>query len=181
VERAEQYRGLYRWGRNNNDERITVEEINDPDPFPRPISMPIHEYRRFGIQPPYEELPSGEEYRSKEAEQLPPHDDSIPCPFIYKNGRKCKGHIVEIGLFCWGRCHYHLYCSAKGNHAGIQPDDPRMKFYLDQLPEQIRENILDPNPFPDDVKAAWWRFSAQFGKWALLLTNNNKGRPIAEE
>jgi hypothetical protein len=79
----------------------------------------------------------------------------IPCPFVYANGRPCQGHINRIGaygatvhwtqrptgewLFTWEeRSHYHLFCSQKGGHAGMgRPDDPRMKCYVDQLPQDI--------------------------------------------
>jgi hypothetical protein len=37
------------------------------------------------------------------------------------------------------RSHYHLFCSQKGNHAGYaSEDDPRMKFYLSELPEGLK-------------------------------------------
>lgn len=81
----------------------------------------------------------------------------IPCPFIYANGKKCGGHVVKVEAykadlswdrqedgtwkFGWDqpRSHYHLFCSVKGNHAGYdRPDDPRMKLYFDELPEDLR-------------------------------------------
>jgi hypothetical protein len=83
--------------------------------------------------------------------------NEIPCPFIYANGKKCVGLVVKIEAykadlswvrqedgtweFDWGnpRSHYHLSCSLKGNHTGYdRPDDPRMKFYFDQLPDDLR-------------------------------------------
>jgi hypothetical protein len=86
--------------------------------------------------------------------------NEIPCPFIYANGKKCVGHVVKIEAFKadlawarqedgtwkfdWGdpRSHYHLTCSLKGNHAGYdRHDDPRMKFYRDQLPDDLRAVI----------------------------------------
>jgi hypothetical protein len=79
----------------------------------------------------------------------------IPCPFVYANGRLCNGHITRIEAygatvqwtqcptgawaFTWAeRSHYHLFCSLKGAHAGMgRPDDPRMKCYVDQLPQDV--------------------------------------------
>jgi hypothetical protein len=79
----------------------------------------------------------------------------IPCPFVYANGRPCQGHINRIGaygatvhwtqrptgewLFTWEeRSHYHLFCSQKGGHAGMgRPDDPRMKYYGNQSPQDM--------------------------------------------
>lgn len=80
----------------------------------------------------------------------------IPCPFVYANGRRCTGYVTRIEAyradlswdrqpdgswrFEWGRprSHFHLFCSEKGNHAGTQRrDDPRLKFYLDQLPDEV--------------------------------------------
>ena len=83
----------------------------------------------------------------------------IPCPFVYANGRACPGHVVRIELYkadlTWDadaasrwrfgfrqRSHYHLFCSEKGNHAGVRRRDPTaMKFWLDQLPGPIRRII----------------------------------------
>jgi hypothetical protein len=76
----------------------------------------------------------------------------IPCPFVYSGGRKCPGHITHIEAYkadiSWTpdnegkwrpsigepRSHYHLFCSEKGNHAGIRrQDDSRLKFYYREL------------------------------------------------
>jgi len=84
--------------------------------------------------------------------------DQIPCPFVYANGKRCAGHITKVEAykadlswdlqadgtwkFEWGppRSHYHVFCSAKGNHAGYErQDDPRMKFYVDKLPDGLWE------------------------------------------
>lgn len=79
----------------------------------------------------------------------------IPCPFVYANGRACDGHITRIEAYKadleWSldseqwvvgfapRSHYHLFCSAKGGHAGVKrPDDPQMKFHWRELPPAIR-------------------------------------------
>ncbi|MFQ5774172.1 MAG: hypothetical protein ACE5GS_06630 [Kiloniellaceae bacterium] len=79
----------------------------------------------------------------------------LPCPFIYKDGRRCPGHIVRIEAYkadlrwslrddgAWvfdlaQRSHFHLFCSAKGNHAGVRRrDDPQMKFFWNHLPEEV--------------------------------------------
>lgn len=80
---------------------------------------------------------------------------SIPCPFVYANGKVCTGHIIRIEAYKadvqweldkqgeWEfafspRSHYHLYCSEKGSHSGWkQEDDSRMKFYLNELPDEV--------------------------------------------
>jgi hypothetical protein len=83
---------------------------------------------------------------------------AIPCPFVYANGKRCTGHVVRVEAYkadiSWGlntetgewegphvgqpRSHYHLFCSEKENHAGYaRPDSERMKFYLNQLPEEL--------------------------------------------
>jgi hypothetical protein len=82
--------------------------------------------------------------------------NSIPCPFVYANGKSCTGYVTRVEAykadiswyqrtdgswkFDWDRprSHFHLFCSEKGNHAGAYSgDDPRMKFYLDQLPDEL--------------------------------------------
>jgi hypothetical protein len=84
--------------------------------------------------------------------------DQIPCPFVYANGKQCPGHVTSVEAykadlswqrqedgawkFEWGapRSHYHLFCSAKGNHAGYsRPDSDQMKLYFDQLPDGLRQ------------------------------------------
>jgi hypothetical protein len=75
----------------------------------------------------------------------------VRCPYLYKGGKRCTGHIVRIEAFkadiCWAekdgrwrcsvgepRSHYHVYCSLKGNHAGcVGPDAHGMKFFLRDL------------------------------------------------
>jgi hypothetical protein len=82
----------------------------------------------------------------------------IPCPFVYASGKQCTGHIVRIEAYkadlrwtqlddgTWTfstgqpRSHYHLFCSAKDNHAGWGKED-RLKFYYDQLPDSLRKII----------------------------------------
>ena len=42
------------------------------------------------------------------------------------------------------RSHYHVFCSEKGNHAGVRrSDDDRMKFYFGDLPEALRRAISE--------------------------------------
>jgi hypothetical protein len=84
--------------------------------------------------------------------------ERIPCPFTYANGKACPGHIVSVEAYkadvAWSmnddgtwqvaigrpRSHYHLFCSKKGNHAGYKrQDDSRLKFYFNQLPEELRQ------------------------------------------
>ena len=84
--------------------------------------------------------------------------EPIPCPFVYANGKICTGHITRFEMYHarmrWENneddwvfsfqegTHYHLYCSEKGNHAGFKKgDDYRMKFWYDQLPDEIQSLI----------------------------------------
>jgi hypothetical protein len=87
---------------------------------------------------------------------------SVPCPFVYADGKPCPGHIVRIegykadvawrldekGDWCLDvdpRSHYHLFCSEKGNHAGYRKlDDPRMKGFYHQLPEVVQKVVGAP-------------------------------------
>jgi len=87
-------------------------------------------------------------------------DAKIPCPFVYAKGKQCTGHIVGIEAYkadigwtlrdgewkfsCGDpRSHYHLTCSLKGNHAGYKgSDSEQLKFYLQDLPEALREVIF---------------------------------------
>jgi hypothetical protein len=84
--------------------------------------------------------------------------EPIACPFMYAKGKRCSGHIVRVAAFkadlewtqkpdgSWKlsvgepRSHYHLYCSEKGNHAGIIGEDA-LKFSYTQLPEVLRKAI----------------------------------------
>lgn len=81
----------------------------------------------------------------------------VQCRFVYANGKRCLGHIIRVEVYkadvSWTpdeatgrwkaeidrpRSHYHLFCSEKGSHAGsMRPDDSRMKFYRDQLPDEL--------------------------------------------
>jgi len=79
---------------------------------------------------------------------------TIPCPYVYKGGKPCTGHIIriegykadiswalqEVGTWQFSvgqpRSHYHLFCSEKGNHAGFgRTDAESMKTY--QLPDGV--------------------------------------------
>lgn len=88
----------------------------------------------------------------------------IPCPFVYADGRPCKGHVVRIEVYkadlvwdvgqegTWSfdfrpRSHYHLFCSEKGNHAGFRrSDSSALKFWYDQLPAPIQALIQATTP-----------------------------------
>ena len=83
---------------------------------------------------------------------------NVSCPFVYANGKACDGHIVQIEAYKAGlewkyvddgwrfeffpRSHFHLYCSEKGDHVGHKRSaDDRMKFFLEQLPDDLRAVI----------------------------------------
>ena len=90
----------------------------------------------------------------------------IACPFIYGNGRRCGGSIVRVEAYkadlvwtldargIWGfdfrpRSNYHLFCSEKGSHSGYaRPDSDRMKFYYDELLDELRWLIEQTRPSP---------------------------------
>ena len=69
------------------------------------------------------------------------------CPFVYANGKRCPGEIHRIkayGVHGRGRHRevrkYRVWCSLKGNHAGILSNfdaKQRMEFYPDQLPADL--------------------------------------------
>ena len=86
--------------------------------------------------------------------------EEVPCPFVYKGGKQCQGHIIGVEAFKadlawsrkddgswrfgWGRprSHFHLRCSLKDNHAGFgRPDSEGLKMYYDQLPESLRRIV----------------------------------------
>ena len=84
---------------------------------------------------------------------------TVPCPFVYANGKRCTGHVVRVEAYkadlLWTckdgrwflrfsepRSHFHLFCSEKGNHAGYpRRDSEQMKFYWRHLPEELREAL----------------------------------------
>ncbi len=71
------------------------------------------------------------------------------CPFVYANGKRCPGEIHRIKAYGarWrGRGRqpevrkYRVWCSEKGDHAGILSSDEgkqRMEFYPDELPADL--------------------------------------------
>jgi hypothetical protein len=79
----------------------------------------------------------------------------IPCPYVYKGGRSCKGHVTRVEAFkadlVWSmiaegewafsvgapHSHYHLHCSKQGNHAGFGRDDA-LKFYYSELSPELQ-------------------------------------------
>jgi hypothetical protein len=85
-------------------------------------------------------------------------DGKIPCPYVYAKGRCCTGHVVRVEAFkadlSWTlgpdgkwtfaagepRSHYHLYCSEKGNHAGVGRDDA-LKYFWSDLPATLKVAI----------------------------------------
>lgn len=85
---------------------------------------------------------------------------TIPCPFVYANGKRCVGHITRVEAYkadlSWNlqpdgvwkfelgqtRSHFHLFCSEKGNHAGYaRRDNDQMKVYPDKLPEALWRHL----------------------------------------
>ncbi len=78
----------------------------------------------------------------------------VPCPFVYSTGRKCSGYVERVEAYkadlSWeqnengdwvlevgpSRSHYHLFCSEKGNHAGVGRDDA-LKYYVGELPNGL--------------------------------------------
>lgn len=81
-------------------------------------------------------------------------ESTIPCPFVYADGRACAGTIFravaygprnKLDIVERHRVRkYRLHCSEKGDHAGAVPSwegKQRMEFYPDQLPGGL-ENLL---------------------------------------
>lgn len=80
----------------------------------------------------------------------------LDCPFVYANGKRCKGKIVRVKVWhCtveWDvvddeviidpGTHVHLYCSEKGDHAGWarKPKWP-MRSWAHELPDYIKEEL----------------------------------------
>lgn len=71
-------------------------------------------------------------------------DDILCCPFIYVDGRRCKGTIYRAKAYGPSRGYdhperdrvrkYRLWCSLKDDHAGFDPGGKlRMEFYPDEL------------------------------------------------
>ncbi len=89
----------------------------------------------------------------------------VSCPQVYANGEACDGHVVQFEAYkadlkweyadggwrfaFFPRSHFHLYCSEKGDHVGHRPSaDVRMKFFLDQLPDDLRALIVATDVAP---------------------------------
>ena len=84
--------------------------------------------------------------------------DRIPCPFVYSTGKRCTGHVAKVEAYKadleWSfdtangwtfsagepRSHYHVFCSEKGNHAGVMREDA-LKLYYSQLPDALKQVI----------------------------------------
>ena len=81
----------------------------------------------------------------------------IPCPFVYAKGRPCTGHVVRVEAYradlTWTAdghgawrfdfvpgTHFHVFCSEKGNHAGIGGPDA-LKFWFSELPPAIQQIV----------------------------------------
>ncbi len=86
-------------------------------------------------------------------------NEKIPCPFVYADGHRCSGFIVRVAAYEadveWyldeqGRWtlsvtpnrHYQLFCSEKGNHAGLQSDSTQLKFRPQDLPERVQRIVF---------------------------------------
>ncbi len=85
----------------------------------------------------------------------------IKCPFVCADGEQCTSRLVRIEAYeakiewrqqadgSWDfdsapRSHYHLFCSAQGNHAGsITSANQRMEFEFHELPQAIQSMLLN--------------------------------------
>lgn len=81
-------------------------------------------------------------------------EDSIPCPFVYADGRRCCGAVYRAraygptrGDFFVARQNvrkYRLWCSEKEDHAGAVPSTEgkyRMEFYPDQVGPGVEDRL----------------------------------------
>jgi hypothetical protein len=86
--------------------------------------------------------------------------DKIPCPFVYKNGDNCLGHVARIEIHkadlewrfgddgAWqfriaGGTKYHLTCSEHDKHAGMIPgDNKQIVLDFDHMPEPLRQVVI---------------------------------------
>jgi hypothetical protein len=73
---------------------------------------------------------------------------TLPCPFVYANGKACTGHVRSYRLYGGRSVAYarkvRLWCSEKDNHAGILATfeaKERMEFYPGHLREDIYQAI----------------------------------------
>ena len=82
------------------------------------------------------------------------NEQKISCPFVYAKGHKCTGHVYRATAYGpgqnrpgFGRADvrkYRLWCSEKGDHAGIDGSlgsKLRMEFYPDQLPAGVEDML----------------------------------------
>ncbi len=86
-------------------------------------------------------------------------NEKIPCPFVYADGHRCSGFVVRVAAYEadveWyldeqGRWtltvtpnrDYQLFCSEKGNHAGLQSDSTQLKCWPQDLPERVQRIVF---------------------------------------
>jgi hypothetical protein len=78
--------------------------------------------------------------------------DTVDCPFVYANVKKCCGVSCRARAYCAGRHHperdrarkYRLWCSEKDDQAGaVATTDgkPRMEFYPRKLGQGIEDRL----------------------------------------
>ena len=81
--------------------------------------------------------------------------NAVPCPFVYHDGRKCPGHIVQVKLreaslewawrsgdwrFDWKlpKAPFELTCSVGGDHRMHDADNAsQMSLPLDKVPSEL--------------------------------------------
>jgi len=82
--------------------------------------------------------------------------EPLPCPFVYANGKRCKGHVRRVRAY--GRAgrnglirpekvrKYRFWCTEKDDHAGMPgggyEGKIRMEFYPDQVPTEYLDAFL---------------------------------------
>jgi hypothetical protein len=84
-------------------------------------------------------------------------DNELECPFVYANGRKCAGKVINWRVYGYGwqdngvkgsladARKVRLWCSDKYDHAGAissWTSKERMEFYPDKLPSPIFEAVF---------------------------------------
>lgn len=68
--------------------------------------------------------------------------NGIQCPFAYKTGRQCTGHIYRARAYGppgKSVVKYRLWCDEKNDHAGTVSSlvaKDRMEFYPDQISDE---------------------------------------------
>jgi hypothetical protein len=83
--------------------------------------------------------------------------EPVPCPFLYANGKRCKGTVVRVEQYRvtvgwsydedgawtldWGEdgrgTHFHLFCNAVSEH------NPPVKLWPREMPAALRTAILE--------------------------------------